>query len=100
MARYYLESYLQGKNEDRDLNHRIDALYGAYGASTPSREDLRVISQAFSVDFASLFLARRLLADECNKALNQSFVSYIGGETGIHAGIVSSYMVLFVPGCA
>jgi hypothetical protein len=98
VARYYIENYLQGRDQDGELNSKIDALHRTYERSLPSREDLRAISQLFSVDFASLFLAHRLLVDECNRALNRSFATYLSTDTAIDAGIVSSYAVLFVPG--
>ncbi|MGH9577948.1 MAG: hypothetical protein ACRD3R_10980 [Terriglobales bacterium] len=71
-ARYYLEVYLQGKSGDPALHDRIDALSHRYRQSLPSRDELRGISSDFSVDFASLFLADRLLRNECNRKLNQS----------------------------
>ncbi|MGH7962120.1 MAG: hypothetical protein ACRERD_09900, partial [Candidatus Binatia bacterium] len=98
IARYYLESYLQGKNENRDMAERISALYGQYRKSIPSREELKGISQAFSVDFASLFLADRLLNNECNKKLNQSFAHHLKNATTVDTSVASSYSVLFVPG--
>lgn len=98
VARYYLENYLQGEDENHALSGRIDALHREYVRSPPSREDLSALSRVFSVDFAALFLAHRLLTDECNRALNQSFASYLQFEAGVNPGIVSSYVVLFVPG--
>ena len=77
IARYYLESYSQGKNENRDMDDKISALYSSHGKFVPSREQLKAISQAFSVDFAALFLADRLLNDRCNKDLNQRFERYL-----------------------
>ena len=54
VARYFLESYIQGKNENPRLHGQIDALTHRYERSLPSREELRVISsEASSVDFAS-----------------------------------------------
>ncbi|HLD66278.1 MAG TPA: hypothetical protein VJA19_09550 [Pseudomonas sp.] len=98
IARYYLESYLQGKNVNRDMDERISALYGQQEKSIPSREELKVISRVFSVDFASLFFADRLLHDECNKKLNQSFAHHLQNETAVDTRVASSYLVLFVPG--
>jgi len=37
----------------------------AHGGSLPSRQELKAISAAFSVDFAALFCADRLLDDAC-----------------------------------
>jgi len=98
IARYYLESYSQGKYENRDLDEKISALYRTYAKSVPSREELKEISQAFSVDFAALFLADRLLNNECNKDLNQRFERYVKNEATVDAKVASSYQVLFVPG--
>ena len=98
IARYYLENYLQGKNENRDMDEKISALYSSHGKSVPSREELKEISQAFSVDFAALFLADRLLNNRCNKDLNQLFELYLKNDTAVDASISSSYQILFVPG--
>jgi len=98
IARYYLESYSQGKYENRGLDEKISALYRTNGKSVPSREELKEISQAFSVDFAALFLADRLLNNECNKDLNQHFERYVKNEATVDANVASSYQVLFVPG--
>jgi len=98
IARYYLEIYLQGKNENRDMDEKISALYSSHGKSVPSREELKEISQAFSVDFAALFLADRLLNNRCNKDLNQLFEFYLNNDTAVDTSISSSYQILFVPG--
>jgi len=98
IARYYLEDYLQGRNEARAMDEQISALYGAHGKSVPSREELKAISRAFSVDFAALFLADRLLGNGCNRDLNRRFERYLRNETAVDAGIASSYLILFVPG--
>jgi hypothetical protein len=96
VARYYLEDYLQGKRGAPALHDRIDALTLQYHRSLPSREELAGISRAFSVDFASLFFANRLLNDECNRQLNQSFSRYRLGKGPARAN--ARYAVLFVPG--
>lgn len=98
IARYYLESYSQGKYENRDLDEKISALYQTHRKSLPSREELKEISQAFSVDFAALFLADRLLNNECNKDLNRHFEHYVKNEVTVDVNAASSYQVLFVPG--
>ena len=98
VARYFLESYSQGKYESHDLDEKISALYRTHGKSLPSREELKEISQTFSVDFAALFLADRLLNNECNKDLNRHFERYVKNEATVDTNVVSSYQVLFVPG--
>lgn len=98
VARYYLENYMQGKNENRQLDEKIATLYGEHEKSLPSRNELKQISQEFSVDFASLFFADSLLNDECNKKLNASFVQYLKNEIDVDTSVISHYVVLFVPG--
>jgi hypothetical protein len=98
LARYYLESYLPGKHTDAALSSKIDSLHHTYQQSTPSRDALGAIALEYSVDFAALFFARRLLVDECNAALNRSFTTYLNSRASPDAGIVASYLVLFVPG--
>lgn len=98
VARYYLESYSQGRHENREMDQKISALYLAQGNFVPSREELRDISAAFSVDFAALFLTDRLLANACNRALNQLFARYVRNGTSVDADAASSYQILFVPG--
>ncbi|MGR5147325.1 hypothetical protein ACQKP8_12365 [Photobacterium alginatilyticum] len=97
VARYYLDSYLQGERSNRELDKRISGLYGQYRNTIPSREELKGISQEYSVDFASLFLADLLLKNECNNKLNKAFMLHLDNLT--IAGVnFSSYMLLFVPG--
>lgn len=98
VARYYLESYGQGRHENRELDEKISALYRSHGRSLPSRVELKAISAAFSVDFAALFFADRLLHDACNKALNQRFARYLEEDAGVDAGVAAAYQILFVPG--
>lgn len=97
IARYYLENYLQGKISNREADERISGLYKQYRNAIPSRVELKEISQEYSVDFASLFLADLLLKDECNSNLNKSFMFHL--ESPTTAGLdISSYQLLFVPG--
>lgn len=97
MARYYLEEYLPDKNGAGDLHEKIAVVYRQYDKALPSREELAAISREFSVDFASLFFADRLLSNECNKQLNQSFVRYLANKKATDVD-TSAYLVLFVPG--
>jgi len=98
IARYYLESWLPGKKEDRALDARIAALYRAHAQSIPSRDELKAIARNFSVDFAALFLADRLLNDECNRQLNERFERLLSDDTALDASLAASYQILFVPG--
>ncbi|MGF1731783.1 hypothetical protein [Photobacterium kasasachensis] len=97
VARYYLGSYLQGEFSNRELDERISGLYRQYRNTIPSRDELKSISQEYSVDFASLFLADLLLKNECNNKLNKSFMHHLDNPT-IASVNSSSYTLLFVPG--
>ncbi|MCU7843262.1 MAG: hypothetical protein KZQ93_05430 [Candidatus Thiodiazotropha sp. (ex Monitilora ramsayi)] len=97
IARYYLENYLKGNNRNKEMDKRILQLYNQSKQSIPSREALKVISQNYSVDFASLFLADRLLSIDCNKKLNKHFLHHLNNRTTVNYD-TSSYLVLFVPG--
>ena len=98
VARYYLESYAQGRHENRKMDEKISALYRSHGNSLPSREELKAISVAFSVDFAALFFADRLLNNACNKTLNRLFARYLENDARVDRNISASYQILFVPG--
>jgi len=97
VARYYLETYLQGKNEDPGMHASIEAAYRRYDKPIPSREELATLSRELSVDFAALFLANRLLASECNRNLNRSFARHLA-EKDAAGPDASPYRLLFVPG--
>lgn len=73
VAQYYLESYLQGSRLNPDLDVRIGELYKHQKEAIPTREELKKISERFSVDFAALFLAGRLWADENNRKIQNLF---------------------------
>ncbi len=96
-ARYFLERYLPGKNENGVLDAKFRELYRRYEKSAPSREMLREVSDDFSVDVAAMFLADRLLGEECNRALNQSYAGFLASNAPLTAD-VAPYVLLFVPG--
>lgn len=98
MARHYLESHLQINNKNSDIDQQISTLQLQHKNTLPSRQELKEISQTYSVDFASLFLADRLLSHECNKMLNTAFADYLKNDTPIDKSSLDSYLVLFVPG--
>lgn len=98
VARYYLERYAQGRHDNPETDQRISALYRAHGGSLPSREELKAISVALSVDFAALFFADRLLQDSCNKTLNRLFAHYLEHDVRVDSTNSAAYQILFVPG--
>jgi hypothetical protein len=97
VAQYYMQTYLQGQRADPDLDRRIDALTRQYASALPSRDELAAISADYSVDFAALFFADRLLSSDCNRQLNRRFNDYLATSPARRAA-AASYQVLFVPG--
>jgi hypothetical protein len=98
VARYYLERYSQGRHENHEMDERIAAIHRSQGDALPSRDELKAISVAFSVDFAALYFADRLLQDACNKTLNRLFARYLEQDARVDSTISAAYQILFVPG--
>ena len=100
VARYYLEQFLPGHKTDSAYKENIAALYARHGDRPdrlPTRDELRDIGQAYSVDFASLYFADRLLSNPCNQQLNLRFQQALN-ESSTFKLNAASYLVLFVPG--
>jgi len=101
VTRYYLENYLQGSRLNPDFDVKIDLLYKQQKKAIPTRDELKKISDRFSVDFAPLFLADRLWADENNRKIQNFFNHLLKDKKSILNFLknkTSSYMLLFVPG--
>jgi len=98
VARYYLERYSQGRHENREMDARIAAIYRSHEGALPSRDELKAISVALSVDFAALFFADQLLQDSCNKTLNRLFAHYLEQDVRVDSTLAAAYQILFVPG--
>jgi hypothetical protein len=97
IARYYLEHYLAGVRADEAMHARIEELLLQFGPGRPSRDDLARLAHLSSIDFAALFLVQRLMADECNRAVNHVFTRELGTGS-VPAAVASRYVVLFAPG--
>ncbi|HTM08750.1 MAG TPA: hypothetical protein VL754_10200 [Verrucomicrobiae bacterium] len=67
VARYYLENYLAGKHADAELDARIDRVYQTANGSLPDRDELKELSDEFSVDFAALYFADRIALAPANR---------------------------------
>lgn len=100
IARYYLEHYLQGEKHDPVLDDKIDEIYERQNSSIPTRDELRFLSNEYSVDFATLFFADRLQANVDNEEIQNQFNHFLNDIvlTELEASTVNSYLVLFVPG--
>ncbi|MDH3443502.1 MAG: hypothetical protein OEN50_06225 [Deltaproteobacteria bacterium] len=73
VARYYLTSYLTGGGGDRSLDARIERVYKQFSQALPNRDELKQLSDEFSVDFAALFFADRVAAQPLGRRFRNSF---------------------------
>jgi hypothetical protein len=104
VARYYLERYLSGKRGDAILDERIDRLYQNGHNHLPDRDDLKKLSDDFSVDFAALYLADQIERTPVNRRFRNAFEqAYDDIHKAVAEGRVqlptaaADYEVLFVP---
>ncbi|HSE84949.1 MAG TPA: hypothetical protein VLJ79_01870 [Candidatus Binatia bacterium] len=72
-ARYYLGSYLAGERSDTALDERIDRVYQSANGSLPDRNELKYLSDEFSVDFAALYLADQIVHVPMNRRFRIAF---------------------------
>ncbi|MFT5503551.1 MAG: hypothetical protein ACI845_003253 [Gammaproteobacteria bacterium] len=72
-AQYYLNEYLQGNRKEPELDRKITRLYSNNTKSVPDRNDLLLIAQQYSNDFAALYFADRLYAEPENSRLERAF---------------------------
>jgi len=104
VARYYLENYLAGKRTDPQLDARIDRAYQSAKGDVPDRDELKRLSDEFSVDFAALYLADKIARVPANRRFHSLFDQmYESTGAGLRQGHVqlpaaaAEYDVLFVP---
>ena len=105
IAKYYLENYLQNKKTNPDFDQLIDEIHDAPQHAIPSREQLKVLSDRMSVDFAALYLANYLLKADNNQPVQQNFNQELTRIKPHWESVFSpnqrdysSYLFLFVPG--
>ena len=77
VARYYLASYLAGKHNNAALDERIDRVYQSVNGNLPDRNELKRLSDEFSVDFAALYLADQNRSSACQSSLSERLRSSI-----------------------
>src|SRR4029453_3399929 len=101
VARYYLGSYLAGKRSDAVLDARIDSVYQNADGSLPDRNELKQLSDDFSVDFAALYLADQIDRVPVNRRFRSAFEqAYEYSSKALPEGQVKlsgGYEVLVVP---
>jgi hypothetical protein len=105
VAHYYLASYLAGKREDTAIDERIDHVYQSANGDLPDRDELKRLSDEFSLDFAALYLADRITRMPVNRRFRNAFDQ---ARTAIRRGFAegrvtlpaaaAEYEVVFVPG--
>jgi hypothetical protein len=105
IARYYLEHYLAEQRSDSQLDSLIDEIHLQNEISHLDREFLRGLSEKFSVDFASLYLAKYILEDETDRTIQSVYRNELKKvRSEFKGGFLSSspadssYLILFVPG--
>ena len=76
VALYYLANYLAGKRHDALLDQRIDRVYQNANGSLPSRDDLKKLSDDFSVDFAALYLADQIARVPINQRFRHALIKH------------------------
>lgn len=100
-ARYYLEDYLAGKHTDEVLDDRIDRVYQGANGHLPDRNDLKHLSDDFSVDFAALYFADQIARVPVNRRFRRAFEqAYEYAGKAFPEGRIklsTEYEVMFVP---
>jgi hypothetical protein len=105
VARYYLASYLAGERGDAALDERIDKIYRRASNGLPDRNELKQLSEEFSIDFAALHLADRIAGIPVNQKFSSAFdralvyTREVFPQRGVSLPVAAGrYEVLFVPG--
>ena len=102
-ARYYLGSYLAGERSDAALDERIDRVYQSANGSLPDRDELKHLSDDFSVDFAALYFADQITRIPVNRRFRTDFdqaydyVLKAFPEGRVNCTAAADYEVLVVP---
>jgi hypothetical protein len=73
IARYYLEHFVSGRRTDPALDRRIEQALGRMPPGQPDRADLQALSDALSVDLATMYLIEALSQDPTNAAARALF---------------------------
>jgi len=104
IAKYFLENYLYNQRVNPVFDGKIDQIYQRY-QSPLRREDLKILSESCSVDFATLFFAKSLQKEEPNRTIQMFFErEVLERKEAIQQGKKqsipndSNYLVLFIPG--
>ncbi|PJZ71193.1 hypothetical protein CH373_01380 [Leptospira perolatii] len=98
-AKFYLEEYLVGKGEESLYAASIQKLESIHNGNVPNRDELKNISQEYSVDFATLFFANRLLMQDGNRILQEEFLRNLDKvRWGESIPMKTDVLIMLVPG--
>jgi hypothetical protein len=101
IARYYVGNYLAGDRSNAVLDERIDRVYYSTNGNLPDRDELKQLSDKFSVDFAALYFAHQIARVPVNQRFRLDFErAYDYARKALPEGRVSlpsNYEVLVVP---
>jgi hypothetical protein len=101
VARYYVGNYLAGERTNTVLDERIDRVYKSTNGNLPDRDELKQLSDEFSVDFAALYFADQIARVPVNQRFRRDFErAYEYARKAVPEGRVrlpSNYEVLVVP---
>ena len=104
LAKYYLEDYWSGKNQQVELDQIINQVEAEYQESLPDRESLMNLANKYSVDFATLFLTKQLLNIPQNGKIHSCFLAaFKQAKEDVQSGKIpqiphiTSFVFLIVP---
>lgn len=101
VARYYVGNYLAGQRSNAVLDERIDRVYRTTNGNLPDRDELKHLSDEFSVDFAALYFADQIARVPANQRFRRDFEqAYDYARKAFPEGRVklpANYEVLVVP---
>jgi hypothetical protein len=104
IARYYFENYLQNIKTDSELDTTLDQVHSLPSTTLPDQEALASLSRTYSVDFATLYLMKRILEHESTPHILSTFLETFAMlkragdiDPGIFFPEASSYLFLFAP---
>jgi len=100
VARYYLANYLTGQRNNPLLDGRIADTYKSSRSDLPDRDELKRLSEEFSVDFAATYLADRIAGMTENRRFRELFEENrraFGQKRLKLPANAAAYEVMFVP---
>jgi len=105
IARYYLENYLLSEKKDLELHRKIEEWYQSAPEQEITGTYIQDLCRRFSPDFATVYLAKRILEDKANRRIRSVFQAelarakraVLGGEKFGLPRNHASFVILFAP---